>query len=149
MQGRGRAKIAANYANYANICSASKQNSIVRSVGITPRRGTPDRERRKYERGNQATARTWPTDYISVGGGLNDSLTYMLDGGTHNDPYSNANLPLPFPDALQEFKVETSAVPAQYGQHSAGAVNGVTKSGSNEFHGNLFEFVRNKVFNAR
>src|SRR5467141_1222411 len=41
--------------------------------------------------GNQATARTWPTDYISVGGGLNDSLTYMLDGGTHNDPYSNAN----------------------------------------------------------
>ena len=118
-------------------------------MGITPRRGTPDRERRKYERGNQATARTWPTDYISVGGGLNDSLTYMLDGGTHNDPYSNANLPLPFPDALQEFKVETSAVPAQYGQHSAGAVNGVTKSGSNEFHGNLFEFVRNKVFNAR
>ena len=99
--------------------------------------------------GNQATARTWPTDYISVGGGLNDSLTYMLDGGTHNDPYSNANLPLPFPDALQEFKVETSAVPAQYGQHSAGAVNGVTKSGSNEFHGDLFEFVRNKVFNAR
>src|SRR5438552_892506 len=99
--------------------------------------------------GNQGTARTWPTDYISVGGGLNDALTYMLDGGTHNDPYSNANLPLPFPDALQEFKVETSAVPAQYGQHSAGAVNGVTKSGSNEFHGDLFEFVRNKVFNAR
>ncbi|PYR97444.1 MAG: hypothetical protein DMG12_24245 [Acidobacteria bacterium] len=99
--------------------------------------------------GNQGTARTWPTDYISVGGGLNDALTYMLDGGTHNDPYSNANLPLPFPDALQEFKVETSAVPAQYGQHSAGAVNGVTKSGTNAFHGDLFEFVRNKVFNAR
>ena len=99
--------------------------------------------------GNQGTARTWPTDYISVGGGLNDALTYMLDGGTHNDPYSNANLPLPFPDALQEFKVETSAVPAQYGQHSAGAVNGVTKSGTNAFHGDLFEFVRNKIFNAR
>src|SRR2546428_4882235 len=99
--------------------------------------------------GNQGTARTWPTDYISVGGGLNDGLTYLLDGGTHNDPFSNANLPLPFPDALQEFKVETSAVPAQYGQHSSGAVNSVTKSGSNEFHGDLFEFVRNKIFNAR
>src|SRR5881409_2671788 len=99
--------------------------------------------------GNQGTARTWPTDYISVGGGLNDGLTYLLDGGTHNDPFSNANLPLPFPDALQEFKVETSAVPAQYGQHSAGAVNLVTKSGTNEFHGDLFEFVRNKIFNAR
>src|SRR5437773_4034902 len=73
----------------------------------------------------------------------------MLDGGTHNDPYSNANLPLPFPDALQEFKVETSAVPAQYGQHSAGAINAVTKSGTNDFHGDLFEFVRNGAMNAR
>src|SRR5437899_11258758 len=99
--------------------------------------------------GTQGTARTWPTDFISVGGGLNDGLTYLLDGGTHNDPFSNANLPLPFPDALQEFKVETSAMPAQYGQHSSGAVNGVTKSGTNAFHGDLFEFVRNKIFNAR
>jgi outer membrane receptor protein involved in Fe transport len=99
--------------------------------------------------GNQASQRNYPTDIISVGGGLNDALTYLLDGGTHNEPYANANLPLPFPDAVQEFKVETSAVPAQYGQHSAGAINVITKSGTNEFHGNLFEFVRNKVFNAR
>src|SRR4030095_3779079 len=67
----------------------------------------------------------------------------------HSDPYGNQALPLPFPDALQEFKVETSAVPAQYGFHSAGAVNVVTKSGTNEFHGSLFEFVRNRIFNAR
>ncbi len=93
--------------------------------------------------------RSYPTESISVAGGMNNGLTYMLDGGVHNDPYSNLNLPLPFPDAMQEFKVETSAVPAQYGQHSAGAVNAVTKSGTNEFHGSLFEFVRNKVFNAR
>src|SRR5207249_10652520 len=45
--------------------------------------------------------------------------------------------------------VETSSVPAQYGQHSGGAVNVVTKSGTNEFHGTLFEFARNKIFNAR
>jgi hypothetical protein len=56
---------------------------------------------------------------------------------------------LPFPDALQEFKVETSAVPAQYGFHAAGFVNVVTKTGTNEFHGSLFEFVRNRMFNAR
>ena len=99
--------------------------------------------------GTMSTPRYYPTDIISVGGGLQDGLTYQLDGGTHNDPYGNTNLPLPFPDALQEFKVETSAVPAQYGQHSAGAVNAVTKSGTNQFHGSLFEFVRNKVFNAR
>src|SRR5438128_7550715 len=99
--------------------------------------------------GAQNTPRNYPTDIISVGGGSNDGLTFMLDGGVHNDPYGNLNLPLPFPDALQEFKVETSSVPAQYGQHSAGAVNVVTKSGTNDVHGSLFEFVRNKVFNAR
>ena len=66
---------------------------------------------------------------------MDNGLTYLLDGGTHNDPYNNLSLPFPFPDVLQEFKVETSAVPAQYGQHSAGAVNAVTKSGSNLFHG--------------
>ena len=87
---------------------------------------------------------------ISVaGGGANSALTYVMDGGTHNDPINNLGLPLPFPDALQEFKVETSALPAQYGQHGSGAVNVVTKSGTNDFHGNLFEFVRNGVFNAR
>ena len=99
--------------------------------------------------GVQNTPRNYPTDIISVGGGSNDGLTFILDGGIHNDPYGNQALPLPFPDALQEFKVETSAVPAQYGFHSAGAVNVVTKSGTNEFHGSLFEFVRNRVFNAR
>jgi hypothetical protein len=72
-----------------------------------------------------------------------------MDGGTHNDVFNNLNLPLPFPDAIQEFKVETSALPAEYGQHSAGAVNVVTKSGSNEIHGDAFEFVRNGDFNAR
>ncbi len=99
--------------------------------------------------GAQATNRNYPTQSISVAGGLNNGLTYLLDGGTHNDPFNNLNLPLPFPDALQEFKVETSAVPAQYGQHSAGAINAVTKSGTNDFHGDLFEFVRNGILNAR
>src|SRR5712692_3911811 len=99
--------------------------------------------------GVQNTPRNYPTDIISVGGGTNDGLAFLLDGAVHNDPYGNQALPLPFPDALQEFKIETSAVPAQYGFHAAGAVNVVTKSGSNEFHGSLFEFVRNRIFNAR
>src|SRR5438477_7637214 len=99
--------------------------------------------------GKQNSNRNYPTDSISVAGGMDNGLTYLLDGGTHNDPFNSLNLPLPFPDALQEFKVETSAVPAQYGQHSAGAINAVTKSGTNEFHGDLFEFVRNGAMNAR
>src|SRR6185295_2978900 len=99
--------------------------------------------------GSATSGRNYPTDSISVGGGLNNGLLYTLDGGTHNDPYNNLNLPLPFPDALQEFKVETSAVPAQYGQHSSGVINIVTKSGTNDFHGGLFYFLRNTSLNAR
>jgi Carboxypeptidase regulatory-like domain len=99
--------------------------------------------------GQQNSPRNYPTDIISIGGGSQNGVTFLLDGGIHNDPYGNQSLPLPFPDALQEFKVETSAVPAQYGFHAAGVVNVVTKAGTNEFHGSVFEFVRNRMFNAR
>jgi hypothetical protein len=100
--------------------------------------------------GNLISSKNYPNEaLVSVAGGALNGLTYLMDGGSHNDPFNNLNLPLPFPDAVQEFKVETSALPAQYGQHSAGAVNVVTKSGSNGFHGDAFEFVRNGDFNAR
>src|SRR5438552_10586648 len=96
------------------------------------------------------SAKNYPNPaLVSVAGGLANGMTYLLDGGTHNDPFNNLNLPMPFPDAIQEFKVETSALPAQYGHHSAAAVNAVTKSGTNDLHGNVFEFVRNYLFNAR
>ncbi len=74
---------------------------------------------------------------------------FLLDGANHNDAHNNLNLPMPFPDALQEFKLETSALPAQYGVHGAATVNAVTKSGTNDLHGDLFEFLRNGDFNAR
>jgi Carboxypeptidase regulatory-like domain/TonB dependent receptor-like, beta-barrel len=99
--------------------------------------------------GNVGTQRNYPTPGIVIAGGSPMGVTYLLDGGTHNDPYNNLSLPMPFPDALQEFKVDTSALTAQYGQHAAGAVNAVTKSGTNEFHGDVFEFLRNGSLNAR
>ena len=86
---------------------------------------------------------------VSVAGGLSFGLTYVLDGALNNNPYNHQVLSVPFPDALQEFKVETSATGAQNGMHSAGSVNLVTKSGTNDLHGDLFEFVRNGKFNAR
>ena len=95
------------------------------------------------------TVRNYPTVIVSVAGGQGNGVAYLLDGATHQDPYNNLALPLPFPDALQEFKVETSALPAQYGFHAGAAVNAVTKSGTNSYHGDLFEFVRNGDFNAR
>src|SRR5205823_13107094 len=82
-------------------------------------------------------------------GGLNTGLNYKLDGADHNNPYQGSYLSMPFPDAMQEFKVETSATSAKQGGKSAGEVSLVTKSGTNQFHGDLFEFVRNGIFNAR
>src|SRR5712691_3293671 len=99
--------------------------------------------------GSMNSIRNYPTVVVSVAGGNGDGVSYLLDGSIWQDPYNSLSLPLPFPDALQEFKVETSARPAEYGFHATATVNAVTKSGTNDFHGDLFEFVRNGDLNAR
>jgi hypothetical protein len=99
--------------------------------------------------GSMNSIRNYPTVVVSVAGGNGDGVAYLLDGSMWQDPYNSLSLPLPFPDALQEFKVETSAMQAQYGFHATATVNAVTRSGGNQFHGSLFEFVRNYLFNAR
>src|SRR5215831_9095652 len=86
---------------------------------------------------------------ISVAGGQANATNYLLDGGDNNDTFSNVNLPFPFPDALQEFSVETSSLPARNGLHPGGVVNLVTKSGTNSLHGNVFDFYRGGAFNAK
>ncbi|HWF47198.1 MAG TPA: TonB-dependent receptor [Bryobacteraceae bacterium] len=86
---------------------------------------------------------------ISVAGGQANATNYLLDGGYNVDTFTNVNMPFPFPDALQEFSVETSSLPAQYGEHPGGVMNAVTKSGTNQFHGDLFEYLRNGDLNAR
>src|SRR5213594_225296 len=86
---------------------------------------------------------------VSVAGGSSIGLNYTLDGANHNNSFENTYLSMPFPDAMQEFKVETSATAVQNGVRPSGSVSLVTKSGTNDFHGDLFEFVRNGKFNAR
>ena len=86
---------------------------------------------------------------FSVAGGQANGVNYLLDGGDNNDSFSNVNLPIPFPDAVQEFSVQTNALQAQFGLHPGGVVNVVTKSGTNAFHGDVFEFLRNYELNAR
>ena len=86
---------------------------------------------------------------FSLAGGQANGVNYLLDGGDNNDAFSNVNLPIPFPDAVQEFSVQTNAMQAQFGLHPGGVVNIVTKSGANAFHGDLFEFFRNYELNAR
>jgi hypothetical protein len=85
---------------------------------------------------------------VSVGGGMGNATDYRLDGGDHNDYMTNVNLPFPFPDAVSQFSVETSSLGAQSGLHPGGLVNVVTRSGSNEWHGSAFEFIRNNFIDA-
>ena len=61
---------------------------------------------------------------------------------------ANGNLPFPFPDAVSQFSVESTALGAQSGEHSGGLVNVVTRSGSNTYHGTAFEFIRNNYLNG-
>ena len=98
----------------------------------------------------EATNRTAPGGVqISVAGGLPTGVGYTLDGATHNNPQENVNLPLPFPDALQEFRVATSGLTAQNGVHSAAAVNAVTKSGTNRFAGNALRVPASPLGSTR
>jgi hypothetical protein len=86
---------------------------------------------------------------ISVAGGLPFGVAYLLDGAAHTNPYDATGMPIPFPDALQEFRVQTSTQSADTGRASGAAVTAVTKSGTNAVHGDLFWFGRNAVFNAK
>jgi hypothetical protein len=88
------------------------------------------------------------TQQYVINGGQSFGDAFWLDGSAINNPWDNANMPFPFPDALQEFKVETSSLTAQNGVHAGGTITAVTKSGTNSFHGDAFEFLRNGDLNG-
>jgi hypothetical protein len=85
---------------------------------------------------------------IAVNGSRNNNLRYTLDGGTNMDDLMNENMDFPFPDAVQEFSAQTSNMGVEHGNLSGGALNVVTKSGTNQIHGSAFWFVRNTELNA-
>src|ERR1041385_1900545 len=85
---------------------------------------------------------------VSVNGSRANATNYILDGSNNNDHYSNAPNPMPNPDELQEFSVQTNNFGAEFGRQSGGIVNAVTKSGDNSVPGSVFEYVRNQALNA-
>jgi hypothetical protein len=87
--------------------------------------------------------------YLSANGSGTGQVSYRLDGNSNTDTYFQLNQEFPFPDALQEFSIQTSGFSAQYGNSAGAVVNAVTKSGTNDLHGGAFEFVRNRYFNAK
>ena len=85
----------------------------------------------------------------SANGGKQGSTYYMLDGVPNNDIYQGLAAPFPNADATQEFKVVTNNFDAQYGFSPSAVVAIQTRTGSNNIHGELFEFLRNNDFNAK
>jgi hypothetical protein len=85
---------------------------------------------------------------VSVNGGRGRSNNFSVNGGDANDQFVNLPTVQPSPDSIQEFRVLTNTFDAEYGRNSGSVVNVVTKSGTNQFHGNMYEFFRNKVLNA-
>ena len=99
---------------------------------------------------DQGATKTFPGAVtFSANGSRQNTISYQLDGGNYVDEYTNVNQPFPFPDALQEFSVQTTNYSAEYGSNAGGVVNVVTKSGTNKLHGDAFEFNRNPAFNAQ
>src|SRR3954465_10620914 len=85
---------------------------------------------------------------VSVNGGRGRSNNFSVNGGDANDQFANLPAVQPTPDSIEEFRVLTNTFDAEYGRNSGAVVNVVTKSGTNNFHGNVYEFFRNKVLNA-
>ena len=91
---------------------------------------------------------SYATISVSIAGGGGNTTLWRLDGGDNQDYMGNGNLPYPIPDAVSEFSVESTDLGAQDGGHVGGMVNVVTKSGTNKYHGEGFEFIRNNYIDA-
>ncbi len=85
---------------------------------------------------------------VSIGGNRPNANYFLLDGTTDTDPTFNTLNLSPSPDAVREFKVQTGSYSAEMGGAGGGQVNIVTRSGSNQFHGTVYEFLRNGALDA-
>ena len=94
----------------------------------------------------QTGARGGPS--FSISGSRTTFGNMQLDGTTVTDALSNSTQNLPTPDALSEFRVLTDSYGAEYGRAGGGVILAVTKSGTNQFHGGAWEYLRNDAFDA-
>ena len=98
--------------------------------------------------GNQIVYGSDKSGSVSVNGGRGRANNFSVNGGDANDLFVNLPTVQPSPDSIQEFRVLTNTFDAEYGRNSGSVVNVITKSGTNNLHGNVYEFFRNTKLNA-
>lgn len=86
---------------------------------------------------------------ISVNGAREQSNSFLLEGVDNNDPYINQYVALPSAEAIQEFKVQSGNYSAEFGRSGGAQINVILKSGTNQFHGSVFEYLRNRHLDAK
>jgi hypothetical protein len=125
--------------------------NVYTEVSLTPGVMANNNSPSSNPSGNPTFATGLYIEDVQVNGSMDGgsaAVAFYLDGGNNITGMRNYGNPSPNPDAVEEFRVETSAFGAQYGQFSAAVVSVITKSGTNQIHGGLFEFNRNTDFNA-
>ena len=132
IENKGITELPLNGRQYLNLVAlAANVNTLASASGQAGSREGGDRASQSISAGGQRIM----FDY------------FTLDGVTNTDPDFNTYVVLPSIDAIQEFKVQTGVYPAEFG-HQASQINVLTKSGGNAYHGALFDFVRNDVFDS-
>ena len=100
-------------------------------------------------RGNDRPIGPAPTSGLNIGGQRGRSTLVQVDGADNTDNSINSSRSTVSQEAVQEFQVATNSYAAEFGRATGGVVNVVTKSGTNDFHGNVFGFLRDRHFQAR
>jgi hypothetical protein len=99
--------------------------------------------------GSAPSANLGQNDAVSINGSRGLSNNYLLDGADNNDPQLGIAALVPNPDTLEEFSILTNNYSAEYGRGAGAVVNAITRAGTNQFHGSLWEFIRNDAVDSR
>jgi hypothetical protein len=122
-------------------------NLIALTPGVIPQGGTQGSTAGNYAKSGDATSASGFGNY-QIGGGLAGQNTLSFDGAPLNEVMSNVTVLVPTQDAVQEFRVATSVPGPEIGALAGGAISFTSKSGSNAFHGSLYEYLRNTDLDA-
>ena len=121
-------------------------NLVALAPGVVPQGSTSGSPLGNQAGGTYTNNTGWGN--YQIGGGMSNQNAFYLDGVPLNTVNANSPGLVPVQDAIHEFRVDSNAVSAEFGRFSGGVVNMASKSGTNDFHGTLYEYLRNKVLNA-